>query len=83
MIQLCEHTLDLAKKNSILVGVDNQSENWDASEFSKRFQFMFWRCSLSFKSYFHLGKLEEGLASLDKQAEQLRAANRYLIANFR
>lgn len=68
VIELCEKTLGSAEKNSRLVDTAVSS---DGSELSKYLYFRLWRCSLIFKSYFHLGKLEEGLSSLEKQEEKV------------
>lgn len=76
MIQLCEQTLDSAEKNFPSVDADESLAGSDSSEFSKRLQFRLWRCSFILKSYFHMGRLEEGLASLEKFGEQLSTANR-------
>ncbi|KAK4773571.1 hypothetical protein SAY87_028590 [Trapa incisa] len=72
VIQLCEQTLDSAKKNSLSVDAE---ESFEGSESSERLQFKLWHCSFILKSYFHMGRLEEGLASLEKQGEQLSTAN--------
>lgn len=68
VIKLCEKTLGSAEKNSPLVDTAVSS---DGSELSKYLYFRLWRCRLIFKSYFHLGKLEEGLSSLEKQEEKV------------
>lgn len=68
LIELCEKTLGSAEKNSPLVDTAISS---DCSELSKYLYFRLWRCHLIFKSYFHLGKLEEGLSSLEKQEEKV------------
>ncbi|PKI57723.1 hypothetical protein CRG98_021790 [Punica granatum] len=76
VIQLCEQTLDSAEKNSPSVYPNESLADSDVSEFSKGLQFRLWRCSLILKSYFHMGRLEEGLASLEKQGQQFSIANR-------
>ncbi|XP_022944582.1 uncharacterized protein LOC111448996 isoform X1 [Cucurbita moschata] len=70
VIQLCEQTLDSAEKNCPSEDIVSQTSNLDASEISKKFYFRIWRCRLTLKSYFLLGKLEEGLASLEMQEEK-------------
>ncbi|KFK25519.1 hypothetical protein AALP_AA8G125400 [Arabis alpina] len=61
-IKLCEQTVDLAGKNSLHV---------DSSDTPKDINFRIWRCRLMLKSYFHMGKLEEAIASLEKQKQLL------------
>ncbi|XP_024156510.1 uncharacterized protein LOC112164526 isoform X1 [Rosa chinensis] len=73
VIELCEKTLGYAEKNSPLV---DTAISLDGSELSKYLHFRLWRCRLTFKSYFHLGKLEEGLASLEKQEEKVSTTYR-------
>ncbi|KAL6202739.1 hypothetical protein ACLB2K_026444 [Fragaria x ananassa] len=73
VIELCEKTLGSAEKNSPLV---DTSISLDGSELSKTLYFRLWRCRLIFKSYFHLGKLEEGLASLEKEEEKVSTTYR-------
>ncbi|KAK4791098.1 hypothetical protein SAY86_031511 [Trapa natans] len=72
VIHLCEQTLDSAKKNSLSVDTE---ESVEGSEYSERLQFRLWCCSFILKSHFHMGRLEEGLVSLEKQEEQLSTAN--------
>ncbi|OMO81785.1 Tetratricopeptide TPR-1 [Corchorus capsularis] len=74
VIQLCEQTFDSAERNSLLFNTDGQPSNLDG--FSKDSTFRIWRCRLIFKSYFHLGKLEEAIASLEKQEELQSATDR-------
>ncbi|XP_039065794.1 uncharacterized protein LOC120211279 [Hibiscus syriacus] len=76
VIQLCEQTFDSAEKNSSSLDVIGQPANPDSSGFSKDPTFRTWRCHLIFKSYFHLGKLEEAIAFLEKQEEFLSTTNR-------
>lgn len=73
VIELCEKTLGSAEKNSPLV---DTCISLDGSELSKTLYFRLWRCRLIFKSYFHLGKLEEGLASLEKEEEKVSTTYR-------
>ncbi|EOY32761.1 hypothetical protein QUC31_019276 [Theobroma cacao] len=73
VIQLCEQTFDSAEKNSLSFNINGQLANLDGSGLSKDSTFRSWRCCLIFKSYFHLGKLEEAIASLEKQ-EELQSA---------
>ncbi|XP_073259637.1 uncharacterized protein [Populus alba] len=68
VIRLCEHTFDSAKKNSPPLHADYHVENI-GPEHAKDTSFMIWRCRLIFKSYFHLGRLEEAIGSLEKQVE--------------
>ncbi|XP_022732735.1 uncharacterized protein LOC111286791 isoform X2 [Durio zibethinus] len=67
VIHLCEQTFDSAEKNSLSFDINGQLANLDSSGFSKDSTFGIWRCCLIFKSYFHLGKLEEATALLEKQ----------------
>ncbi|KAF9675503.1 hypothetical protein SADUNF_Sadunf09G0038900 [Salix dunnii] len=75
LIQLCEHTFDSAKKNSPPLHADHHVENL-GPELKKGTSFMIWRCRFIFKSYFHLGKLEEAIVSLEKQEELTSIARR-------
>ncbi|KAJ6777614.1 HEAT SHOCK PROTEIN DNAJ WITH TETRATRICOPEPTIDE REPEAT-CONTAINING PROTEIN [Salix koriyanagi] len=68
VIQLCEHSFDSAKKNSPPLHAGYHVEN-NGPELTKDTSFMIWRCRLIFKSYFHLGRLEEAIGSLEKQVE--------------
>uniref|UniRef100_A0A6N2MHP3 J domain-containing protein n=1 Tax=Salix viminalis TaxID=40686 RepID=A0A6N2MHP3_SALVM len=68
VIQLCEHSFDSAKKNSPSLHADYHVEN-NGPELTKDTSFMIWRCRLIFKSYFHLGRLEDAIGSLEKQVE--------------
>ncbi|XP_022756217.1 uncharacterized protein LOC111303943 isoform X2 [Durio zibethinus] len=76
VIQLCEQTLDSAEKNSLSFDINGQLANLDSSGFSKDSTFRIWRCREIFKSYFHLGKLEEAIAFLEKQEELQSATDR-------
>ncbi|GMI92347.1 tetratricopeptide repeat 16, DNA J protein C31 [Hibiscus trionum] len=76
VIQLCDQTFDSAEKNSPSLDVNGQLANPDSSGSSKDPTFRIWRCHLIFKSYFHLGKLEEAIAFLEKQEELQSATNR-------
>ncbi|KAI4340532.1 hypothetical protein MLD38_025358 [Melastoma candidum] len=58
VIQLCEDTLDSAVKSCTLGNVDSLD--------SSRLNFKMWRCNLIFKSHFKLGRLEQGLASIER-----------------
>ncbi|XP_022995011.1 uncharacterized protein LOC111490693 [Cucurbita maxima] len=69
VIQFCEHTVDSAEKNSPSEDIVSQTSNLDSSEISKKLYFRIWRCRLTLKCYFLLGKLEEGLASLTQEEE--------------
>ncbi|GMI84146.1 tetratricopeptide repeat 16, DNA J protein C31 [Hibiscus trionum] len=73
VIQLCEQTFDSAEKNSLSFERNGQMVNLDGSGFSKESTFRIWRCRMICKSYFHLGKLEEAIALLEKQ-EQLQSS---------
>lgn len=79
MIQLCEQTLDSAEKNSL--DINDQLADLDGLEYSNRLYFRIWRCRLMFKSYFQLGRLEEGLASLERQEELVSTMNRYRLGD--
>lgn len=76
VIQLCERTFDSAKQNSSLIEADCLSADLDSSELMKN-SFSLWRTHLIFKSYYYLGKLEEGSGWLEKQEELI--AKRYSI----
>ncbi|XWS73594.1 hypothetical protein CRYUN_Cryun02cG0142300 [Craigia yunnanensis] len=76
VIQLCEQTFDSAEKNSLSFDINGQLANLDSSGFSKDSTFRIWRCRMIFKSYFHLGKLEEAIALLEKQEELQSARDR-------
>ncbi|XVF47324.1 hypothetical protein PTKIN_Ptkin03bG0100300 [Pterospermum kingtungense] len=76
VIQLCEQTFDSSEKNSLSSGSDGQLANLDCSGFSKDSTFRIWRCHMIFKSYFHLGKLEEAISFLEKQEELQSATDR-------
>ncbi|KAK3205214.1 hypothetical protein Dsin_019260 [Dipteronia sinensis] len=67
VIQLCDQTMDSAAKNSPPLDADGQLTNLDGFEPSKDFTFRLWRSYVIFKSYFNQGKLEEAIASLEKQ----------------
>lgn len=69
VIQLCEKTFDSAEKNSLSFDSNGQIANLDSSSFSKDLTFRVWRCRMIFNSYFHLGKLEEAIAFLEKKEE--------------
>nr|KJB55398.1 hypothetical protein B456_009G074200 [Gossypium raimondii] len=75
-IQLCELTFDSAEKNSPSLDINGQPANLDSPGISKDSTFRIWRCHLIFKSYFHLGKLEEAIAFLEKQEELHSTGNR-------
>ncbi|XVF19317.1 hypothetical protein REPUB_Repub11eG0100300 [Reevesia pubescens] len=76
VIQLSEQTFDSAEKNSLSFDVNGQLANLDSSGFSKDATFRICRCCLIFKSYFHLGKLEEAIAFLEKQEDLPSATDR-------
>lgn len=65
VIQLCEQTYDSAEKNS--PPLEGQQANQDDSGFQRDSTFRIWRCRMIFKSYFHLGKLEDAVLFLEKQ----------------
>ncbi|XP_008796162.1 uncharacterized protein LOC103711698 isoform X2 [Phoenix dactylifera] len=69
VIQLCEESLDSAKRNSFLAGSDDQLENLDSSGYTKSSSVRLWRWRLISKSYFYLGKLEEALELLRKHEQ--------------
>ncbi|CAH2072901.1 unnamed protein product [Thlaspi arvense] len=75
-IKLCEQTVDLAGKNSLPVDANTLLANPDSRDTPKDINFRIWRCRLMLKSYFHMGKLEEAIASLEKQEQLLSAAKR-------
>ncbi|XP_048446313.1 dnaJ homolog subfamily C member 7 isoform X2 [Pyrus x bretschneideri] len=76
VIELCEQTLSSAEKNTLPADTNDQVLSADSSELSKYFYFRLWRCRMIFKSYFYLGKLEEGLATLDKYEEMMSTSYR-------
>ncbi|KAK7308915.1 hypothetical protein RJT34_05254 [Clitoria ternatea] len=76
VIQLCDETLGSAEKNSYPLDADCKVTDMDSSQISKSFYFRIWRCSMILKSYFHLGKLEEGLSWLEEQEEKISALNK-------
>ncbi|PON59103.1 N-terminal acetyltransferase A, auxiliary subunit [Parasponia andersonii] len=76
VIELCEQTLGSAERNCPPGDTHDQSANVDVSSVSKYFYFRLWRCRIAFKSYFHLGRLEDGLALLEKHEERLSATYR-------
>ncbi|XP_071688268.1 uncharacterized protein [Rutidosis leptorrhynchoides] len=61
VIQLCEHTLDIAEKN-----FEAGTNSYNCKDMLK-----LWRWNLLSKSYFHLGRLEVALDYIEKH-EQLR-----------
>ncbi|KAF5743763.1 hypothetical protein HS088_TW08G00350 [Tripterygium wilfordii] len=67
VILLCEQTFDSAEMNSPSIDGDSLVENPDGSVVSKSPSFRLWRCLLIFRSLFYLGRLEEAIASLEKQ----------------
>ncbi|KAJ7959719.1 DnaJ-like subfamily C member 7 [Quillaja saponaria] len=75
VIQLCKKSLDSAEKNSHQVDSDGKVTNEDCSQLPKNLYFRLWRCRMILKSFFHLGKLEEGLASLEEQDERVSSKN--------
>ncbi|KAK7406033.1 hypothetical protein VNO78_07648 [Psophocarpus tetragonolobus] len=76
VIQLCDETIGSAEKNSYPLDADCQVRDLDSSQISRGLYFRLWRCSMMFKSYFHLGKLEEGLSLLEEQEEKVSAINK-------
>ncbi|KAL2347936.1 hypothetical protein Fmac_001936 [Flemingia macrophylla] len=76
VIQLCDESLGSAEKNSNPLDAYCNVKDLDNSQLSKGFYFRLWRCSMTLKSYFHLGKLEEGLSFLEKQEEKVSAINK-------
>lgn len=68
VIQLCEQTLDFAEKNFALADNDELLENINGSKFERRSTIRVWRWRLLSKSYFHMGRLEAALDSLENQA---------------
>lgn len=66
-IKLCEQTVDLAGKNSPP----------DSHDTPKDINFRIWQCHLMLKSSFYMGKLEEAIASLEKQEQLLSATKRW------
>lgn len=75
MIQLCDQTLGSAEKNFCSMDAGGEVINLDNSKLPKCLYFRLWRCSVTLKSYFHLGKLEEGLSSLEEQEKIISSMN--------
>ncbi|KAF5730846.1 Heat shock protein DnaJ with tetratricopeptide repeat putative isoform 3 [Tripterygium wilfordii] len=61
-----EKLLEMRAGRSSFPDGDSLLGNPDGSEVSKSPSFRLWRCLLIFRSLFHLGKLEEEIASLEK-----------------
>ncbi|KAM3741242.1 hypothetical protein ACB098_08G161200 [Castanea mollissima] len=76
VIQLCDQTLGSAEKNSPPVEASALERSLDGSEILENYYFRLWRCRLIFKSYFHLGRLEEGIAFLEEQQDKVSVTNR-------
>ena len=76
MIQLCDQTLGFAEKNYASLDASAHETNLNSSEILENHYFRLWRCRLIFKSYFQLGRLEEGLALLEEQQDKVSATNR-------
>ena len=76
VIQLCDETFGSAEKNSYPLDADCIVTDLDSAQLSKGFYFRLWRCSMMLKSYFHLGKLEEGLSMLEEQEDKVSAMNK-------
>ncbi|ESW28983.1 hypothetical protein PHAVU_002G034200 [Phaseolus vulgaris] len=74
--QLCDETFGSAEKNSYPLDADCIVTDLDSAQLSKGFYFRLWRCSMMLKSYFHLGKLEEGLSLLEEQEDKVSAMNK-------
>ncbi|CAA7039857.1 unnamed protein product [Microthlaspi erraticum] len=75
-IKLCEQTVDLAGKNSPPIDADKIVANSVSHDTPKDINFRIWRCRLMLKSYFQMGKLEEAIASLEKQEQLLSTTKR-------
>ncbi|CAJ2679748.1 unnamed protein product [Trifolium pratense] len=76
VIHLCDETFSSAEKNACPMAAGCQVTFLDDSELSKVIYFRLWRCSIMLKTYFHLGKLEEGLSLLEQQEEKVSAINK-------
>ncbi|KAK2381272.1 Heat shock protein DnaJ with tetratricopeptide repeat-containing protein [Trifolium repens] len=76
VIHLCDESFSSAEKNACPMAADCQVTFLDDSELSKVIYFRLWRCSIMLKTYFHLGKLEEGLSLLERQEEKVSAINK-------
>ncbi|KAL0359572.1 UNVERIFIED_CONTAM: DnaJsubfamily C member 7 [Sesamum angustifolium] len=68
VIQLCEQTLDIAKKN---FGTDNLDDSSCKSSHVK-----LWRWKLQIKSHYHMGKLDLALDLIEKQ-EKLPISSKF------
>lgn len=69
VILFCEKTMDSAKINCSVVGLDNRLNNVDGPEARASSSFRLWRWNLIAKSYFYLGKMDEALDFVKKQEE--------------
>ncbi|XP_059625039.1 uncharacterized protein LOC132268238 isoform X2 [Cornus florida] len=69
VIQLCEQTLRSVEIDSPASGADGHLAHLDGSDSQENSSFRLWRWRLIVKSYFHLGRLEDALAFLEKQVE--------------
>ncbi|XP_010519774.1 PREDICTED: uncharacterized protein LOC104799115 isoform X2 [Tarenaya hassleriana] len=76
VVKLCELTVDLAEKNSLPLGTDRNLANLGAHDLPKDINFRIWRCRLMLKSCFYMGKLEEAIASLEKQEQLVSVTQR-------
>nr|GMD19264.1 tpr repeat-containing thioredoxin ttl1 [Ipomoea batatas] len=72
-IQLCEQTFTSAELNTS--PSDSEPANLDASNKQRSDSHRFWRCLVTVKSYFHLGKLEEADNFLKKQEKSVSHTN--------
>ncbi|KAH6819683.1 hypothetical protein C2S51_003286 [Perilla frutescens var. frutescens] len=76
LIRFCEQLLDSVEANFLIPGVDSHLVDFNGSDLKRAPSFRAWCLSLIIKSYFYLGRLEEALAFLKKQEEQLSLVER-------
>ncbi|CAM8961373.1 unnamed protein product [Rhodiola kirilowii] len=70
VIQLCEHSLSYAEMNRPTLIGDDQLTDQDDYLISKYYYFRLWRYHLIVKSCFQLGKLEQAVELLEKEASR-------------
>lgn len=79
-IQMCEQTLEFAKKNEIVTKSDCQSKGADCSKSMEISHSKFWRWRITAKSYFYLGKLEEANELLQKHEKVKPVIDKYYLS---
>lgn len=76
VILFCDKTMDSAKINCSVVGLENRLNNVDGPEVRASSSFRLWRWNLIAKSYFYLGKMDEALDFVKKQEESVQITER-------